>query len=168
MKISIFSTFNKEQFPKIYGRTNNWLIFYRQKMEFLAIIANGSESIRRKKQELRRKALAHLFSRPQSSQNNYILVHTSLGSTKDLYQVQDTLKKLCGFSIVLADPADLGITKTAEQKVMYATFEASFFMFSWAKNDLKKIKNTLGSLLKSYMMYSYKKWQFLYKEIIRN
>ena len=54
---------------------------------------------------------------------------------KDLYQVQETLKKLCGFSTVWADRADLGSTKTAEQKLKYATFEASFFMFSWAKND---------------------------------
>ena len=57
--------------------------------------------------------------------------------TKDLYQVQETLKKLCGFSTVWADRADLGRTKTAEQKLKYATFEASFFMFSWAKNYLK-------------------------------
>ena len=55
---------------------------------------------------------------------------------KDLYQVQETLKKLCGFSTVWADRADLGSTKTAKQKLKYATFEASFFMFSWAKNDL--------------------------------
>ena len=50
------------------------------------------------------------------------------------------MKKLCGFSTVWADRADLGSTKTAEQKLKYATFEASFFMFSWAKNDFKKIK----------------------------
>ena len=52
---------------------------------------------------------------------------------KDLYQVQETLKKLCGFSTVWADRADLGSTKTAEQKLKYATFEASFFMFSKGK-----------------------------------
>jgi hypothetical protein len=45
------------------------------------------------------------------------------------------LKKLCEFSTVWADRADLGSTKTAEQKLKYATFEAIFFMFSWAKKD---------------------------------
>jgi hypothetical protein len=40
-----------------------------------------------------------------------------------------------GFSTVWADWADLGNTKTAKQKLKYATFEASYFMFSWAEND---------------------------------
>ena len=40
-------------------------------------------------------------------------------SVKDLYQVWETFKKL--FSSVLADRADLGSTKTAEQKLKYAT-----------------------------------------------
>ena len=53
--------------------------------------------------------------------------------------IQETLKKLCGFSTVCADRADLGSTKTSEQKLKYATFEASFFMFSWAKNDFFRI-----------------------------
>jgi hypothetical protein len=42
-------------------------------------------------------------------------------------------------STVWADWADLGSAKTAKQKLKYATFEAIFFMFSWAKNDFKKI-----------------------------
>ena len=47
--------------------------------------------------------------------------------TKDLYQVQETLKKLCEFSTVWADRADFGSTKSAEQKLKYATFEGGFF-----------------------------------------
>ena len=53
--------------------------------------------------------------------------------TKDLYQVSETLKMLCGFSTVWADRADLGSTKTAEQKLKYATFEASFLCFHGQK-----------------------------------
>ena len=49
---------------------------------------------------------------------------------KDLYQVYKTLKKLYGFATVRADRANLGNTKTAKQKLKYATFKASFFMFS--------------------------------------
>ena len=45
------------------------------------------------------------------------------------------MKKLRGFSTVWADWADLGNSKTAEQNLKYATFEFSFYMFSWAKND---------------------------------
>ena len=63
---------------------------------------------------------------------------TTLDDDKDLYQVQRTLKKLCGFSTVWADRADLGSTKTAKLKLKYATFEASFVMFSWAKNHFGK------------------------------
>jgi hypothetical protein len=37
------------------------------------------------------------------------------------------LKKLCEFSTVWADRADLGSTKTAKQKLKYATFEGGFF-----------------------------------------
>ena len=49
------------------------------------------------------------------------------------------IEKAVWVSTVWADRADLGSTKTAEQKLKYATFEASFFMFSWAKNHFKKI-----------------------------
>ena len=49
------------------------------------------------------------------------------------------MKKLCEFSTVWADQADLGSTKTAEQKLKYATFEVIFFMFSWEKNDFRKV-----------------------------
>jgi hypothetical protein len=52
---------------------------------------------------------------------------------KDLYQVYETLKKLCEFSTVWANRADLGSTKTAKQKLKYATFEGGFFNFSGAK-----------------------------------
>ena len=43
------------------------------------------------------------------------------------------MKKLCEFSTVWADRADLGSTETAEQKLNYATFEGVFFNFSGAK-----------------------------------
>ena len=56
--------------------------------------------------------------------------------SKDLYQVQETLKKLCEFSTVWADQADLGSTETAEQKLKYATFEGGFFSFSGSKKTL--------------------------------
>ena len=41
--------------------------------------------------------------------------------------VLETLKKLYEFSIVWADRADLGSTKTAMQQLKYASFEVSFF-----------------------------------------
>ena len=40
------------------------------------------------------------------------------------------------FQRVWADRADLGSTKTAEQKLKYATFEGGFFKFSGAKKVL--------------------------------
>ena len=61
-------------------------------------------------------------------------------AAKDLYQVQETLKKLCEFSTVWEDWADLGSTKSAEQKLKYATFEGGFFNFSGAKKALIFLK----------------------------
>ena len=46
------------------------------------------------------------------------------------------MKKLCEFSTVWADRADLGSTKTAKQKLKYATFEGGFFNFLGAKKVL--------------------------------
>ena len=62
----------------------------------------------------------------------YVLIKSSAayGGTKDLYQVQEILKKLCEFSTVWADRADLGSTETAEQKLKYATCEGGFSSFS--------------------------------------
>ena len=60
-------------------------------------------------------------------------LYISPAVSKDLYQVQETLKKLCEFSSVWADRADLGSTETAEQKLNYATFEGGFFSFSGSK-----------------------------------
>ena len=51
-------------------------------------------------------------------------------ATKDLYQVQERLKKLCEFSTVWADLAIFSSTETAEQKLKYATFEGVFVSFS--------------------------------------
>ena len=39
------------------------------------------------------------------------------------------MKKICEFSTVWADRADLGSTETAEQKLKYATFEGVFSAF---------------------------------------
>jgi hypothetical protein len=50
------------------------------------------------------------------------------------------LKKLCEFLIFWADLANLGMTKTAEQKLKYATFEGVFFNFSGAKKVLNYFK----------------------------
>ena len=47
------------------------------------------------------------------------------------------MKKICEFSTVWADRADLGSTKTAEQKLKYATFEGGFFNFSGAKKSFE-------------------------------
>ena len=51
------------------------------------------------------------------------------------------MKKLCEFSTVWADRADLGSTETAEQKLKYATFEGGFFNFSGAKKNFNLKKN---------------------------
>jgi hypothetical protein len=61
------------------------------------------------------------------------------------------LKKLCEFSTVWADRADLGSTKTAEQKLKYTTFEGDFFNFSGAKKVLIFFKDIIASALKSYI-----------------
>ena len=65
------------------------------------------------------------------------------------------LKKLCGFSTDLADRAYLDSTKTAEQKLKYATFECGFFKFSGAKKTFLT-KDILESALKSYI------WEVFY------
>jgi len=53
------------------------------------------------------------------------------------------LKKLWKFSTVWADRADLGSTKTAEQKLKYATFEGGFFNFSGAKKSFNFVLKIL-------------------------
>ena len=55
------------------------------------------------------------------------------------------------FQRVWADRADLGSTKTAEQKLKYATFEGGFFNFSGAKKVLIFLKIFLASALKNYI-----------------
>jgi hypothetical protein len=50
-----------------------------------------------------------------------------------------------------------GLKRKKNQTAM--SFEASFFMFSWAKKKDIFFLNTLAYAMKSYMIKSYKKWQ---------
>ena len=61
------------------------------------------------------------------------------------------MKKICDFSTVWADRADFGSTKTAEQKLKYATFDGGFFNFSGAKKSFDFLSDILLSALKSYI-----------------
>ncbi len=47
----------------------------------------------------------------------HLVLRSTLVKIKYLYQVYETLKKLCEFSTVWADWADLGSTKTAKQSL---------------------------------------------------
>ena len=50
------------------------------------------------------------------------------------------MKKLCEFSTVWADWADLGSAKTAKLKLKYANFEGGFFNFSGANKKFNLFK----------------------------
>ena len=54
--------------------------------------------------------------------------NVSYARTKDLYQVQETLKKLCEFSTVWADWADLGSTETVLQTDSNFPSKGQFFI----------------------------------------
>ena len=73
------------------------------------------------------------------------------------------MKKLCGFSTVWADWADLGRTKTAEQKLKYATFEASFFLCFHGQNIILKYPTVRTEKLHD-MKLSIKNGNFFIKE----
>ena len=73
------------------------------------------------------------------------------------------MKKLCGFSTVWADRADLGSTKTAEQKLKYATFEVIFFMFSWSKKLFEIYKKYCSVRTKKLHSIGEKKFKSFWK-----
>jgi hypothetical protein len=50
----------------------------------------------------------------------------------------------------------------------YATFEASFFMFSWAKKNLKSFLEYPSVSTEKLHDLKLKKWQFLHNKIIKN
>ena len=70
---------------------------------------------------------------------------------KDLYQVQETLKKLCEFSTVWADWADLGSTKTVLQTDSNFPSKGQFFISIFNKiTKLEKVGVTPFKTKKAY------------------
>ena len=71
-------------------------------------------------------------------------------STKDLYQVQETLKKLCEFSTILADlaeRADLGSTESVPQTDSNFPNKGQFFISIF--NNIPKLEKVGVTLLKT-------------------
>ena len=63
-----------------------------------------------------------------------LLPYVSCARVKDLYQVKETLKKLCEFLNVCADPTIfLAILKISAIFLKHPNFEGVFFLFSWVK-----------------------------------